>query len=72
LGVSQNIIVPEAKHAKPFTSEIIVPDYIVLIVCVLAAIDLNDQLSSEACKVDDISADRKLSLELEAVEAMSA
>jgi hypothetical protein len=72
LGVSQNIIVPESEHAKPFSSEIVVSHYIVPIVCVLTAVDLDNQLSSETCKIDNVWTNGNLPLELESIEAMSA
>ena len=72
MGVSQNVIVPESEHAKTFSLEIVISDDIVPIVCVLPAIDLDNQLSSQRCKIDDVWANRNLPLKLETVEAMSA
>ncbi|CAN5270596.1 hypothetical protein BH11PSE4_BH11PSE4_43640 [soil metagenome] len=70
--VVQHFIIPEPQHAKPLFFEPLVAAGIGFTVSVLAAVDLDDEALGQTDEIDDISADRDLSLELEVREAMRA
>jgi hypothetical protein len=72
LRIFQDVIVPESQHTKSFSPQIGVTHFVPSILCVLPAIDLNDQLSPEARKVDHIRSDWHLPLEFVSAEAVSA
>jgi hypothetical protein len=68
----QNIVIPKAQHLKSFLSQPLFANTIRLVVRVLTAIDLKNQLPTQARKIDDVWTDRHLPLELNANEAMGA
>ena len=70
--IPQNIVVPEPQHAKSFAAKIAVAHDVLLVLCVLPPIDLDDQLSSKAREVNDVRTDRHLPFEFVTVETMSA
>src|SRR6266571_5241474 len=66
LFIVENVVVPEAKDAEAMSLQIGVTLRIVFALAVLPAISLDDQPTSRASEVDDVTVDRKLALELEA------
>ncbi len=72
LGISQDVIVPEPQHTKPFAPEIAVAHVVIPIVRVLTTVDLDDELSPKARKVDHGGSNRHLPLEFLPIETMSA
>ena len=62
--VLHDLVVPEAQNPESLTGEKSRADFITFGVCVLPAIDLDDERMREANEVHDITADRLLSTKL--------
>jgi len=65
--ISYHIIIPKAQNTIAMFAEPCIPDDIALAVCVLTAINFNDEPMLATEKVSDITTDRLLANELEAV-----
>jgi hypothetical protein len=71
-AILQHLIVPEAKHLPPLARQISVTDIVTKAFCVLRAVSLDNQLSPNAKKVDNVGADWDLPAKLQAVQATIA
>ena len=68
-AILEHLIVPEAKPLPALARQIGVTDIVLIALGVLRTVSLDDQLSSNAKKVDDVRPDRSLPAKLEAVQA---
>src|SRR5580704_3484578 len=71
-AILDHLVVPEAKHLPPLARQISVTDIVTKAFCVLRAVGLDDQLSANAKKVDNVGANRNLSAKLESAQATIA
>jgi hypothetical protein len=69
LTIEEHLVVPEAKHFPALVFQIGVADNVATAFCVLRTVSLDDQLSANAKKVDDVRADGSLSAKLDSVQA---
>ena len=60
LKVRKNFIVPEPQHTPPFPLEFAVAQVVVAGARMLAAIDFDDQAGLNACEIDDVGWNGKL------------
>ena len=73
--IAKDVNISESQNAvalglKPLGATVVVPN--LLLVAVLIAVDLDDQLRLRAKEVDDVRADDLLATELEALDAAHA
>src|ERR1700733_5351354 len=68
----QHLVVPEAKHLPALVRQISVTDIVANAFGVLRTVNLHNQLSPNAKKVDNVRADRDLPAKLESAEATIA
>jgi hypothetical protein len=71
-AILQHLVVPEPKHLPALVRQITVTDIVAKAFCVLRTVGLDDQLSANTKKVDNVGADRNLSAKLESAEATIA
>ena len=71
-AILQHLVVPKAKHPPALARQISVTDIVTKAFCVLRTVGLDDQLSANAKKVDDVGTDRDLPAKLESAEAAIA
>ena len=71
-AILQHLVVPEAKHLPALVRQISVTDIVTKAFCVLRTVGLDNQLSANAKKVDNVGADRNLSAKLESAQATIA
>lgn len=64
--VAQYMVVPETQNPVAFRREIVIANAVPDVVCVLASIDLDYQLSIAADKINDVPTDRLLPGKFEA------
>jgi hypothetical protein len=67
-----HFVVPEPKHLPPLARQISVTDIVTKAFCVLRTVGLDDQLSSNAKKVDDVRAKWDLPAKLDPIHATIA
>jgi hypothetical protein len=72
LAIPQHLVVPEPKDLPALTSQISVPSLIARALSVLRTVGLDDQLSANAKKVDNVRSDWNLPAKLESAEATIA
>jgi hypothetical protein len=70
--ILQHLVVPKAKHPPALARQISVTDIVTKAFCVLRTVGLDDQLSANAKKVDNVRSDRDLPVKLESAEATVA
>ena len=66
--IPEHLVVPEAKHFPAVARQVRVTESVAKAFCVLRAVSLDDQLSADTEKVDDIRADGNLSAKLDSVQ----
>jgi hypothetical protein len=71
-AILQHLVVPEAKHLPPLARQISVTDIVTKVFRVLRAVGLDDELSANAKKVDNVRSDRNLPPKLDAIQATIA
>jgi hypothetical protein len=71
-AILNHLVVPEAKHLPPLAHQISVTDRVTMAFCVLRAVSLDNQLSLNAEKVDDVGSKRDLPAKLDPVQATIA
>jgi hypothetical protein len=71
-AILEHLVVPEAKHLPPLARQISVTYSVAKTFRVLRAVSLDDQLSANAKKVDNVGADWDLPAKLNAVQAAIA
>jgi hypothetical protein len=71
-AILEHLVVPEAKHFPAVARQIRVTDSVAPTFRVLETVSLDDQLSANAKKVDDIRAEGNLPTKLEAVQTSVA
>jgi hypothetical protein len=71
-AILQHLVVPKAKHLPALARQISVTDSVTKAFRVLRAVSLDDQLSANTKKVDNVGADRNLPAKLEPAEATIA
>ena len=71
-AILQHLVVPEAKHLPALVRQISVTDIVTKAFCVLRTVGLDNQLSANAKKVDNVGADRNLPAKLESAQAAIA
>jgi len=70
--ILQHLVVPEPKDFPALSFQIGVSGLVVSALGVLRAVSLDDQLSANAKKIDNIGSDRNLPTKLQAVQATIA
>src|ERR1700735_662380 len=70
--ILQHLVVPEPKDLSALVLQIGVSDIVAKAFCVLRSVGLDDQLSANAKKVDNVGADWDLPAKLNAVQATVA
>ena len=71
-AILQHLVVPEPKHLPALVRQISVTDIVANAFGVLRTVNLHNQLSPNAKKVDNVRADRDLPAKLESAEATIA
>jgi hypothetical protein len=71
-AILDHLVVPEAKHLPTEVRQIGVADLVTKAFCVLRAVSLDDELSPNAKKVDNVRSKWNLPAKLEAVQAAIA
>jgi len=65
VDIPQYIVVPITRHRPTLPTQEPIALFIALRLSVLPAINLDDQASVDACKIDDVGRDRMLTPEVE-------
>jgi hypothetical protein len=71
-AILQYLVVPEAKHLPALVRQISVTDIVTKAFCVLRTVGLDNQLSANTKKVDNVGSKWNLSAKLESAEATIA
>jgi hypothetical protein len=71
-AILDHLVVPEAKHLPTEVRQIGVTDSVTKAFCVLRAVSLDNELSPNAKKVDNVRSDGNLPAKLQAVQATVA
>ena len=72
IRVVEHLIIPEPQNAKPLLLKPLVSGLIRFAVSMLPAIDLNDEAPFKADEINDVSPNRHLTLEFEALKSVGA
>ena len=68
-SVAQYVRIPESQHLISLSRERGIACAVIWIICVLTAVNFDDELPVTTNKIDDVGADRLLSDEFESIQA---
>ena len=72
VGALEHVVVPESQDLEALRPQPCIPRFIVAGALVLAAVDLDDELSIQADEVDDVMTDRMLAAESGIADLLSS